>query len=567
MLEKIDFDVDRISKEEYKPLHKELIDRLVVLQQEAVRRNIGLVVLFEGWNGAGKGGRISDLLYELDARATSVHVTSNFNVKDARFFREQHMGSTGYFPMMQEFWNALGRRGTITFFDRGWYTTAAQRLMYAFAGKDGSSKQRKKIEKRLGVQLDSFVSSIEDFESQLVDDGYVVVKFFLHISEKTQRRRLTGLAEDPATKWRVSKDELEALDDYERTYKIYDRFLHATNYSFAPWVVLNGEDKRRANLSIVHTLVDKLEAALHQEVDPAAAAAAKAAMENSTSGTTISGDERTRTPEENQQLRREAEAIAAAQHAHAPVTSKFQIVADFPTLTGIDRHLRLNREDYRQRLKFEQQRLFNLELEMYQKRVPLLVLFEGLDAAGKGGAIKRVAQALDARAYTIYPSPAPTREELLHPHLWRYWTRLPKAGHVGIYDRTWYGRVLVERVEGFASPAEWTRAYDEINEFERDLERWGAILIKFWVDVSRETQLERFEAREQDPDKQWKITAEDWRNRDKFPQYKSAIEDMFRLTSTEYAPWIVLESDDKLYARVKALRIINDALEARLHDN
>ena len=131
----------------------------------------------------------------------------------------------------------------------------------------------------------------------------------------------------------------------------------------------------------------------------------------------------------------------------------------------------------------------------------------------------------------------------------------------------WYGRVLVERVEGFASPAEWARAYDEINEFERDLERWGAVLIKFWVDVSPDVQLERFEAREQDPDKQWKITAEDWRNRDKFPQYKSAIEDMFRLTSTEYAPWIVLESDDKMYARIKALRIINDALEARLHEN
>ena len=288
-------------------------------------------------------------------------------------------------------------------------------------------------------------------------------------------------------------------------------------------------------------------------------------MANSTQGTQVEGDERSRTAEQNSLLRREAEAAAAAQHAHAPAASKFPIIPDFPTLTGVDRHLHLSREDYKARLKILQDRLFDLELEMYQKRVPLMILFEGLDAAGKGGAIKRVAQALDARAYTIYPSPAPTKEELLHPHLWRYWTRLPKAGHVGIYDRTWYGRVLVERVEGFASPAEWARAYDEINEFERDLERWGAILIKFWVDVSRDTQLERFEAREQDPDKQWKITAEDWRNRDKFPQYKSAAEDMFRLTSTEYAPWIVLESDDKMYARIKALRIINDALEARLH--
>ena len=203
---------------------------------------------------------------------------------------------------------------------------------------------------------------------------------------------------------------------------------------------------------------------------------------------------------------------------------------------------------------------------MYIKRIPLIIMYEGLDAAGKGGNIKRVAQALDARSYTIFPSPAPTKQELMHPFLWRYWTRLPKAGHVGIYDRSWYGRVLVERVEGFASPQQWSRAYDEINEFERDLVRWGAILIKFWVDISPETQLQRFEAREQNPEKQWKITAEDWRNRDKYPQYYAAIDDMFRLTSTDFAPWIVLESDDKYYARIKALKIINEALEERLEN-
>ena len=201
---------------------------------------------------------------------------------------------------------------------------------------------------------------------------------------------------------------------------------------------------------------------------------------------------------------------------------------------------------------------------MFQKRVPLILMYEGWDAAGKGGNIKRVAQALDARAYNIFPSPAPTKPELNHPFLWRYWTRLPKAGHVGMYDRSWYGRVLVERVEGFARPEEWSRAYDEINEFEHDLVDWGAILLKFWVDVSPEEQLRRFQDRETDPAKQWKITEDDWRNREKYPQYKAAINDMFRLTSTTFAPWIVLESDDKRYARIKALRIIVDALEDRL---
>ena len=193
------------------------------------------------------------------------------------------------------------------------------------------------------------------------------------------------------------------------------------------------------------------------------------------------------------------------------------------------------------------------------------MVYEGWDAAGKGGNIKRVAQALDARVYSIFTSAAPTAEELKHPYLWRYWIRLPKAGHVGIYDRSWYGRVLVERVEGFASDYDWARAYDEINAFEHDLHNWGAIILKFWVHVSQEEQLERFKARMEDPSKAWKITEEDWRNRDKYSQYFEAVEDMFRLTSTKYAPWILLEGDDKLYARVKALKVINDTLEAELY--
>ena len=201
---------------------------------------------------------------------------------------------------------------------------------------------------------------------------------------------------------------------------------------------------------------------------------------------------------------------------------------------------------------------------MYQQRIPLMIMYEGWDAAGKGGAIKRVAQALDARAYHIFPSPAPTPQELAHPHLWRYWTRLPKAGHVGIYDRSWYGRVLVERIEGFATAQEWERAYDEINAFERDLVDWGAILVKFWVELHPDEQLRRFEERQANPAKQWKITPDDWRNREKNPQYYQAVQDMFRLTSTTYAPWTLLESDDKLYARIKSLRTINEALENRL---
>ncbi len=562
MLDKIDFDVAPISKDEYKPEHDALVKRLTVLQQEAHSKGIGVVVLFEGWDGAGKGGRISDLLYNLDARATSVHVTEGLDSRTARTFHEERLGAHDFYPMMQQFWKALGPRGNMTFFDRGWYEAALRRLLIT---QPHLSPDDITVDDTPDREVEQYLDALGTFERQLVSDGYIVLKFFLHIRKKTQRQRLKRLAGDAATAWRVSKGALKNIDRYDQQAEMLEAILSRTNFDFAPWVVLNGEDKRRANLAIVRTIVTALDQAVHAAPDPAAAAAAAKAQANSAGqGAGAATDERTRTPEEERAVRQANEVIAQQQAALAPASSRFKIVSDHPTLQGVDYHLRLEADQYREALKREQKRLFNLEMQMYRKRIPLILMYEGQDAAGKGGNIKRVAQALDARAYTIFPSPAPTKPELMHPFLWRYWTRLPRAGHVGIYDRSWYGRVLVERVEGFASPAEWGRAYDEINEFERELTDWGAILLKFWVEIDRAEQLRRFEARAADPAKQWKITDEDWRNRDKYPQYREAVEDMFRLTSTEFAPWIILESNDKRYARVKALRIINDAIEARL---
>lgn len=538
MLETVDFSREPLSKDAYKARRDELMERLVVLQQQARVQGVGLVVLFEGWNGAGKGSRISDLMYHLDARATSVYVTENLDVKAARAFAGAKSGVTGFYPVMQEFWKGLGQRGTISFFDRGWYTAAVQHMLYTEFGKLSLKASKRKGQKAVAAAmaearderhidvLRRYLTSASDFERQLADDGYLVVKFFVHVTKEAQKKRLTRLHDDPATRWRVGEDKLATIGNYEEAYRLYDNLLKGSDFSFAPWHLVNGEDKRRANLQIAETLVNALTSAFEAAPDAEAAASAR-----------------------------------------APRVSRFRQVDDPPCLESVDHALALDPETYKVELKAQQERLNRLEMEMYQKRIPLMIMYEGWDAAGKGGNIKRVAQALDARAYTIFPSPAPTKPELLHPHLWRYWTRLPKAGHVGIYDRSWYGRVLVERVEGFASVSEWTRAYDEINEFERDLVRWGAILLKFWVDVSPEEQLRRFRDREQDPAKQWKITDEDWRNRDKYPQYKAAVEDIFRLTSTPFAPWIILESDDKRYARVKALKIINDALEARLREN
>lgn len=563
MLDTVRLGSQKVSKKEYKVRFKELIDKLVVLQQEAKRQELGVVVLFEGWKGAGKGSRISDLLYHLDARDTSVYVTEDFEGEEAENVLSEEFGATGYFPVMQQFWKALGQRGSMTFYDRGWYSVAAQHVINMLPKKGKlSKKERAAVE----AHTTRMLPSIEDFETQLRNDGYLVIKFFLHISEQTQRERLVGLYSDPATKWRVTQSDLEQLEHYSQSYRVYDEMLKRSNFKAAPWILLDASDHRRVNLSVAQTLVTALERELSRPKNGAALEAEAKAKENSAAAVagSVSGDERERTDEENQLLRLQAEHEAAAMSAHSPTMTRFIPSAHIPSLDEVDHSLALTHDEYKLQLKAEQERLRRIELEMYIRRVPMMIMYEGWDAAGKGGSIKRVAQALDARSYTIFPSPAPTKPELLHPHLWRYWTRLPKAGHVGIYDRSWYGRVLVERVEGFASTDQWSRAYEEINEFERDMVDWGAILLKFWVDVSPETQLQRFEARENNPAKSWKITAEDWRNRDKYPQYRAAVDDMFRLTSTHNAPWIILESDDKYYARVKALRIINEAIERRL---
>lgn len=584
MLEQVDFTAEKLTKEEYKPQYKELVNKLVVLQQQARAKGIGLVVLFEGWGGAGKGSRISDLMYELDARATSVHVTEDFDAEAAKRFAGADWGVTDFKPVMQEFWQSLGERGTITFYDRGWYAAAIERALFELGFEN--SKSVKKLAKKAkgrpileegaskargefhGDIVASYQRIAHNFEQMLVDDGYIVIKLFVHVSKEAQRKRLERLRDNPNTSWRVSGEKFEQLKYYDKAYKLYDRLLETSNFAFAPWTLVNGEDKRSANIQVAKALVDAIEYALAAGPDAAAEAAKKKAAENSARAAAAIGEggaEGTQA-DDPAAVRKAAEAEAALQHSQAPRGSNYIVMAGYPQIDHSKPKPRIESdEEYKTQLKAEQARFGELELEMYQKRVPLMLMYEGWDAAGKGGNIKRVAQAIDARAYTVFPSPAPTKPELMHPHLWRYWIRLPKAGHVGIYDRSWYGRVLVERVEGFSSTEQWSRAYDEINAFEYELVQWGAILLKFWVDITPDEQLRRFEARQADPNKLWKMTDEDWRNRDKYPQYKQAVDDMFRLTSTTFAPWIVLESDDKRYARIQALKAINEALEERMH--
>ena len=537
MLDAVDLDA-RISKEEYKPRKDELVARLASLQQQAHAAELPTIVVFEGWDAAGKGSRISDLVANLDPRLFLVHVTG------------KPIGYEGRLPFMQRFWEKVGSHGTMSFFDQSWYRRAAHIL-----AEPDSDRKKKRRAKEFGQSLDrmgnaygaddgdaseveALASSIVSFEKQFSDDGYTIVKFFLHISEAEQKRRLDKLEADPATRWRVSKKDRRHNRYYKKIYKAADTLLEKTDYEFAPWHVVAATDARCANLQIMETLAQALEEGIARKKKSAEAAKAEG------------------------EARAKLEPMAQIGDA-GDIVSSFPLIK-VPVLADASHDLVLDADSYRAQLKAEQKKLARYGQLLHEERIPMLVALEGWDAAGKGGAIKRIARALDARGYRVVPSSSPTWDEKHHPFLWRYWTNLPRTGHVAIYDRTWYGRVLVERVEGFATQAEWQRAYDEINEFEWELQQWGAILVKFWVDVSSDEQLARFKARQADPAKQYKITDEDWRNRDKSDLYHVCIDDMLRLTSTEYAPWQIIESDCKYYARVKALKAVNAAVEKRL---
>ena len=253
-------------------------------------------------------------------------------------------------------------------------------------------------------------------------------------------------------------------------------------------------------------------------------------------------------------------ALEKGKYVGEPFEEEFPLIP-MPKLADVDLSPTISDEDYKEKLKKLQKRLGELHNVIYRRKIPVILCYEGWDAAGKGGNIRRVAYPLDARGFDVMPIASPEPHELNRQYLWRFWTRLPKTGHICIFDRTWYGRVMVERLEGFCSEKDWKRAYNEMNEFERQLTDWGAVVLKFWIHIDADTQLARFTDRQNTPEKQWKITDEDWRNREKWPLYEEAVDDMLAKTSTENAPWYIIESNDKKYARIKTLEIIIDALE------
>ena len=482
---------DKLSKAERKAEIRRLRDMLVSQQQAVRDAKLPVIVLVEGWDCAGKGSLINELISEMDPRFFSVAAFDRTSELDERY------------PFLKKFFDVLPENGKFLFMDNGWMEDTVRKYLR----REISKEEYKRRAESCGI-----------FERQLRDNGYVLIKLFLHISRQEQLQRITALREDRDTQWLVSEDDLWQQQEYNRFLKTYDSFMEAAD-QITPWHVLDGENRKKA-------LHDALRAI-------------------------------TKTVEK---------AIGAGRYVGKPTGRKFPLLGG-PSQKDADLTAKIDPEKYKAELKRLQKKLAELHNQIYRKRIPVVICYEGWDAAGKGGNIRRLAYPLDPRGFDVIPIASPTPGELARHYLWRFWTKLPRSGHVTIFDRTWYGRVMVERIEGFCSEDDWQRAYGEINEFEKELTDWGTVVLKFWIHIDPKTQLERFEARQNTPEKQWKITDEDWRNREKWPQYEKAVEDLLQKTSTSYAPWYIIESVDKKYARIRTLQIVTDALEKAVEEN
>lgn len=478
--------MEKLSDEELSLRLSAAREKLMKQQMQVKENKLPVLVLVEGWGTSGKGYILGQVIKNIDPR----------------FFRVASMGEPTEDekrkPFLYRHFTKIPEAGKFMFLDSGWMDEVVK-------GRLHGSMAEETYEAR--------IESIRHFERQLTDNGYLVMKFFLHISKKEQAKRIDHLMKEKDTKWRVGKNDLWQNDHYDKCEDAFDSYLKSTNMPSAPWYIVDAKSRKWAELQVLETLTQGIEIALGNRT------------------------------------------------MAVPLLQNIFPLEQMPLLSEIPLDVSMENEEYKKELKRLQQRLGELHNRLYRKKVPVIIAYEGWDAAGKGGNIKRITGALDPRGYEVHPIASPEPHEKARHYLWRFWTRLPKTGHIAIFDRTWYGRVMVERLEGFCSENDWMRAYNEINEFEKELHDWGAVIIKFWVQIDKDTQLERFNDRQNTPEKQWKITDEDWRNREKWDLYEDAVNEMIQKTSTTYAPWHVLESVDKKYARIKALKIVIDELE------
>lgn len=410
-------------------------------------------------------------------------------------------------PYMWRFWRALPPKGRIGMLFGSWYTAPIIDRVFKRNHAD---------------DLVRSVEEINHFERMLADEGALILKFWFHLSARQQEKRLKTLESDPDTRWRVTQRDWDFFKQYDRFYRISEETLRQTSSAHAPWQVIEGSDPEYRAVAVGRTLLDAMR-------------------------------KRLQTAERRAPRPRAAPIVEPPDHLHV--------------LQRMNLDLKLDKKVYERKLEKLHRRLALATRHKRFRQHSFVCAFEGVDAAGKGGAIRRVTAALDARLYHTIPTAAPSDEERAQPYLWRFWRHLPRHGKFTIYDRSWYGRVLVERVEGFCGEADWLRAYSEINDFEEQLARSGSVVLKFWLQISKSEQLRRFRQREKTRFKRFKITPDDWRNREKWDAYQIAASDMIERTSTPQAPWVLVESNDKYHARIKVLTTLTDAIEKALDEH
>jgi len=409
-------------------------------------------------------------------------------------------------PLFWRYWRAMPPRGSIGAFLHAW---TAEAIMLRVLGQIDDAGYAKLID------------HVRGFEGALAADGALILKLWFHLPEKQMKRRLESSIEGDEPRMMVSRKEARVLlRNYDRTIAVMEDAVQATSVTEAPWQIVESSDARFRNLTAMRLLESEL----------------------------------TRRIEEERGSRKPVVVKKQATHVADPVT----------VLDKVDLAATIEKEEYGQTLKRWQRKLGRLARQAHEAKISTVMVFEGWDAAGKGGIVRRMTAPMDASFYRVVPIAAPTEEERAQHYLWRFWRHLPRDGYFTIFDRSWYGRVMVERVEGFATEKEWRRAYAEINDFEQQICEHGSVLLKFWLHIDKDEQLRRFQAREKTPFKQYKITDEDYRNREKWNAYELAVDEMIGRTGSTFAPWHVLAANDKRWARIAGIKILCRALSAAL---
>lgn len=491
----------KVNKDEFKKREPGLRQQLLQLQQSLRKEaNFPVIVLFAGVDAAGKGETINLLNEWLDPRwlITRAYETPSDEEQER--------------PEYWRYWRDLPPKGRIGLFLSAWYSAPVLERVYGEISE---------------VQLTQRLQHLINFEKTLVDDGALIVKFWMHLSREQQQQRLHKLEQDPLLSWRVSERDWDHWRRYDDFIATAEYIITQSSNDKAPWFIVEGWDPHYRSLKVGEIIRDQIQAKL------------------------------TRT-KNSQEIKKSQKEKSSNNRSMVNGLLKSS------PLKRLDLSLSLSKDDYRSALKQQHAELNHLHRRAVNKGLSTILVFEGSDAAGKGGAIRRITAALDARRCQVLAFAAPTDEEKAKHYLWRFWRHLSRAGRFMIFDRSWYGRVLVERVEGFASPAEWQRAYNEINDFEAQLVEHGIVVVKYWLQISKEEQLRRFKDRENTPHKRWKLTEEDWRNREKWDAYQRAAHDMIEKTSTDLAPWTLVEAEDKRYGRIKVLQTLCQQLERAL---